>query len=121
MAALKTPIIATVIGEGGAKLSGGQRQRLGIARALYRKPEVLVLDEGTSALDNATETALLTALNEHPWPATVIMISHRVASMRSCSTVYFFRPEEGVVSGDHETLIDTCPKYASMLKTVEPV
>jgi len=80
----------TLIGEGGAKMSGGQRQRLGIARALYRKPEILILDEGTSALDNATESTLLNQLKDHAWPSTIILISHRVASIRFCSKIFVF-------------------------------
>ena len=77
----------TLVGERGVRLSGGQRQRVAIARALYRRPAVLVLDEGTSALDRDTEDALVAALDDWSWAHTRVVVAHRVASLRHCDRV----------------------------------
>ena len=86
----------TVIGEGGVRLSGGQRQRIGIARALYRSPEILVLDEATSALDNDTEAAVMEAIEYLAGSKTLIIIAHRLSTIRNCDLVY--RIEGGQVT-----------------------
>ena len=74
----------TVIGERGTRLSGGQRQRIGLARALYRRPEVLVLDEATSALDTETETMVMDALRELHGKLTMVVIAHRTETLKMC-------------------------------------
>ena len=79
----------TVIGEGGMKLSGGQRQRLGVARALYTRPKILVLDEATSALDAETEAAIVETLDTLQGTVTTITIAHRLATIRHCEQVAF--------------------------------
>ncbi len=90
----------TMIGEGGVRLSGGQRQRIGIARALYSRPEVLILDEATSALDNDTETAVMEAIDNLSGSKTLIIIAHRLTTIRNCDIVY--RVENGKITIDEE-------------------
>lgn len=85
----------TVIGERGVRLSGGQRQRIGIARALYRDPAVLIMDEATSALDGITEEAVMEALSSLAGKKTVIMIAHRLTTVKDCDVIYLM--EQGVV------------------------
>lgn len=78
----------TIVGERGVKLSGGQRQRLAIARALYYNPEILVLDEATSALDDETEKALMESIDALKGNKTLIIIAHRLTTIRNCDKVY---------------------------------
>ena len=83
--------INTSVGEIGNRLSGGQRQRIGIARALYHEPSILVLDEATSSLDEATETDVMTALGGLARKKTILVVSHRLKSIRECDRVYELR------------------------------
>lgn len=85
----------TLVGERGVRLSGGQRQRIGIARALYDDPEILVLDEATSALDNETETAVMEAIDRLQGRKTLIIIAHRLTTIKNCDMV--FKVENGKV------------------------
>ncbi|MFN9322351.1 MAG: ABC transporter ATP-binding protein [Holosporales bacterium] len=87
----------TPVGERGVRLSGGQRQRLGIARALYRKPQVLLLDEATAALDTATEAAVTEALRGLAGQKTIVLIAHRLSTVRQCTSILAL--EDGTVTG----------------------
>lgn len=78
----------TIVGEKGVKLSGGQRQRIAIARALYDNPDILVLDEATSSLDNETESAVMQAIDTLKGTKTLIIIAHRLSTIRNCNKVY---------------------------------
>lgn len=85
-------------GERGVRLSGGQRQRVGIARALYHDPDVLIFDEATSALDNVTERLVMRALDTLAPNKTVLIIAHRLSTVKNCDTIFFL--ENGVVTGE---------------------
>ncbi|MCM2310388.1 MAG: ABC transporter ATP-binding protein/permease [Steroidobacteraceae bacterium] len=77
----------SLVGERGVRLSGGQRQRIGIARALYRQADVIIFDEATSALDDTTEQAIMEAINALPGELTILMIAHRVSTLKNCDQV----------------------------------
>ena len=78
----------TNIGEKGIRLSGGQKQRIGLARALYKSPQVLILDEATSALDNITEKKVMKSISEISSQMTVILIAHRLSTVINCKKIY---------------------------------
>lgn len=88
----------TTVGERGVRISGGQRQRIAIARALYRRPTVLIFDEGTSALDNATEAELMASVDELRGRHTIILIAHRLSTVRKSDRVIFV--DQGRIAGE---------------------
>lgn len=90
--------VMTEIGEGGIRLSGGQRQRIGIARALYNEPEILILDEATSSLDNETEEAVMQAIDSLHGEMTLIIIAHRLSTIKNCDHVYEINNGKAVLS-----------------------
>ena len=99
----------TGIGERGVRFSGGQRQRIGIARALYNNPDILVLDEATSALDNETEQAVMESIESLLGHKTMIIIAHRVTTIRNCDVIY--KVENGNVSTvNYDELISEAEK-----------
>ncbi|MCG5540158.1 MULTISPECIES: ABC transporter ATP-binding protein [unclassified Halorhodospira] len=95
---------ATRVGERGMRLSGGQRQRIGIARALYRDPPVLVFDEATSALDNATERAVMEAVHNLAHRKTIILVAHRLSTVKSCECIFVLERGRVVEAGTWEAL-----------------
>jgi len=96
----------TTVGERGIRLSGGQRQRIGIARALYHNPKVLILDEATSALDNLTEQAVMDAVNNLGNNITIIIIAHRLSTLKKCNIIFKFDKGELIKQGTFEKLIE---------------
>ncbi len=96
----------TTIGERGVRLSGGQRQRIGIARALYHNPNVLILDEATSALDNQTEKAVIDAVSNLGKSITIILIAHRLSTVKNCDKVYLFEKGEIKKEGAFKELVE---------------
>lgn len=104
----------TVVGERGIRLSGGQRQRISIARALYRDPDLLIMDEGTSALDNLTERAVMDAVNNLASRKTIVMIAHRLSTVRNCDTIYLMERGAVVAHGSYEQLIQRSARFRSM-------
>ena len=104
----------TEVGDRGVKLSGGQRQRIGIARALYHDPDVLVLDEATSALDTLTEAALMKALEALGGRKTVIMIAHRLSTVRKCDEIFLLEEGRLTDQGSYDELIERNPIFRHM-------
>ena len=95
----------TIIGERGVRLSGGQRQRIGIARALYHNPQILILDEATSALDSQTEQAVMDAVNNLSKNITIIIIAHRISTVKKCDKIFLFEKGEIKNNGTFQELI----------------
>lgn len=97
--------LETVVGERGVRLSGGQRQRIGIARALYRDPDLLVLDEATSALDMETESEIMLAINAMRGSKTILVVAHRLSTVEQCNKIYRFDRGRIVASGTPDQVL----------------
>lgn len=106
-----------VVGERGVKLSGGQRQRLAIARAMYQQPQVLVLDEGTSALDSSTEADLIDALPRLAAHLTVISVAHRITTIANCDRVVVLKDGEVDGLGTFQELLDNNEEFRSLARS----
>jgi ABC-type multidrug transport system fused ATPase/permease subunit len=105
----------TTVGERGVRLSGGQRQRIGIARALYHDPDVLILDEATSALDTLTERAVMDAVQNLGHQKTIIMIAHRLSTVRKCDTIYMLDHGRLEAEGTYDALVARNEKFRKMV------
>jgi len=106
----------TRVGERGVRLSGGQRQRIGIARALYHNPQVLILDEATSALDNLTEFAVMEAINKLRHDITIILIAHRLSTVRECDQIYLMEKGKVIAQGSYDQLSASSKVFQEMTK-----
>ena len=104
----------TRIGERGVRLSGGQRQRIGIARALYHDPEILFLDEATSALDNLTEHAVMDAVHNLGRKKTIVLIAHRLSTVRDCDKIFLLENGKLVDQGTYQDLLRESTRFRAM-------
>ncbi len=106
-----------IVEQGGKNLSGGQQQRLSIARALVRKPEILILDNSSSALDYATEAALRKSISELDFKPTVITVSQRVSAVMHSDRIMVLEDGRAVGLGTHEELLESCPEYKELYES----
>jgi ABC-type multidrug transport system fused ATPase/permease subunit len=108
------------VGERGIRLSGGQRQRIGIARALYKQASVLVFDEATSALDNATEQSVMDAIDGLDRDLTILLIAHRLTTVRHCDIIVELDSGKVVAQGTYEQLLESSPSFRAMAQAIDP-
>ena len=108
-----------MVGERGIRLSGGQRQRIGIARALYHDPDILILDEATSALDGATEQEISNAIESVSWEKTLIVIAHRMNTVRKCDRLLFLKDGRLSASGSYDDLMRDNADFRKMVAVTE--
>jgi ATP-binding cassette, subfamily B, bacterial PglK len=106
----------TVVGERGIRLSGGQRQRIAIARALYHKPELLVFDEATNALDGATEAIIRQSVRLMAGTKTLLIIAHRLNTVKDCDVIHVLEHGRIIASGNYEELMIDCDIFRAMAK-----
>jgi ABC-type multidrug transport system fused ATPase/permease subunit len=106
----------TIVGERGIRLSGGQRQRVGIARSLYHDPNILVMDEATSALDSVTEDAVMDAIHNLMHSKTIIIIAHRISTVRECDMICLMEKGQIMARGPYDELMENNPHFRAMAK-----
>ena len=102
------------MGERGIRLSGGQRQRIGIARALYKQAAVLIFDEATNALDSTTEKAVMDAIESLNRELTILVIAHRLTTVRRCDTIVELEQGRLITQGTYEQLLERSPRFRQM-------
>jgi ABC-type bacteriocin/lantibiotic exporter with double-glycine peptidase domain len=110
------------VGERGTKISGGQRQRLGIARALFTKPKMIILDEATSALDGRTEIEFANAIHQLKGSVTVVLIAHRLSTVREADSIVYMRDGAIIDVGTFDQVRSRVPDFdiQSKLMGVKP-
>lgn len=106
----------TLVGEHGATLSGGERQRIALARILIRNPDIIILDEATASLDTISEQKIMKTIYHKVKDKTVIMVAHRLSTVRNCDCIFVFERGKLVEQGTHDLLLDKNGKYAQMWK-----
>jgi ABC-type multidrug transport system fused ATPase/permease subunit len=104
----------TVVGERGVRLSGGQRPRIGIARALYQDPQVLVFDEATSSLDSVTEENVLQAIADLSRTKTILIIAHRLSTVQGCDKIFLLSKGEVVGAGSYGELLGSSTEFSAL-------
>ena len=104
----------TMVGERGTRLSGGQRQRISIARALYNNPDILIFDEATSALDNLTERAVMDAIARLSGEKTIIMIAHRLTTVRNCDKIFLLENGRLAAADRYDGLVQTNKSFRAL-------
>jgi ATP-binding cassette subfamily B protein len=109
----------TMLGERGTTLSGGQRQRIAVARALIRKPRLLILDDATSAVDPSVEAVILRSLKSAALPSTIVVVAYRPASIRLADEVVYIDYKRVVAHGTHAELLASTPGYARLVQAYE--
>ena len=107
----------TVVGDRGATLSGGERQRISIARAVIRDTPILILDEPTTGLDSASESAVIEALDRLMKNRTTIVIAHHLGTIRNADVIFVMNESELVESGRHDALLAKKGLYAELFET----
>jgi len=109
----------TLIGEDGVKLSGGQKQRIGVARALYRRSKLIILDEATSSIDAVNELKVTNHIEALKHQPTIITVTHRLAILKNCSIIYTMKKGKIMSSGSYEDLIDNCQYFRSLITSAK--
>ena len=110
----------TYVGERGAKISGGQRQRLGIARALFTNPKLLVLDEATSSLDGMTEIGISEAISALSGEVTVVLIAHRLSTVRNVDQVVYLDQGKVLAVGSFDQVRSQVPDFDAQVRLMGP-
>jgi ABC-type bacteriocin/lantibiotic exporter with double-glycine peptidase domain len=108
--------LESLVGERGTSISGGQRQRLGIARAMFTQPKLIVLDEATSALDGSTEADFSDALSGLHGEVTIILIAHRLATVKRADCIYYMESGRVIASGTFVEVSEKVPDFARQIK-----
>ena len=107
----------TIVGENGVKVSGGQLQRVGIARALYFDPEIIILDEATSSLDNRTELKFMESIQALKGKKTFIISAHRLSTIENCDEIHLLRNGKIESSGNYNDLITNSKHFREIVRT----